>query len=269
MRVKFTAKDRIDHELWKADKYLQDIDYIIGANIYEYDMKNAGYNLAIYYGLLDEDTLAYLGTLTKEERTIRIGILQRDIPGFAKALLNAFAEMRKRFFIDNGIEEHHILSIKKDAVFLINKQCDKTVYRNVEFVLKHRYTSYHRFSGFEYYFRNKGRELAVKGVNDEKLPLHEDYMLKFLKEIFVLLETSDNKRVVSRVKKFASQYKRLELDVGYYRELNAGSMYTLRMPGRDVSINSISYMEGFDIDHTFNYMTYILALIQRFFFINK
>jgi hypothetical protein len=261
-------KDIIDHELWKRDLYLQDIEYIIGANIYEYDMKNAGYNLSIQYELLDENILDYLGTLTKEERTIRIGLLMRDQPVFRKSLTQAFSKMRKRFFIDNEVASHHILSIKKDAVFLINKTCDKTKFGQVEFVVKNRYSSFHRFDNLEFYYRNRGKQLDVKGIRDENLHFHEDYMLAFLKDIFQLLETSDNHRVVTRIKKFASMYKNRELSNGFYRELNAQSMYTLKMDDKS-SIQSIHYMNGFEIDHSYNYMTYILRLIQRFFFLNS
>jgi hypothetical protein len=265
---KLVPIELLNHSLWKRELYTQDIDYIIGANIFEYDMRDAGFNIIKYYELLDDSTIKYLASLSKDERKIRIGLLQREDRNLAKEMLKGFAKMRKKFFIDNKIEEHQILSIRKDAIFLINKRCDKTSFSNVEFALKNRYTSFHKFGNYEYYFRNKGREIAVKGINDDKLQYHEA-MLSFLKDIFSLLETADNKRVVTKIKKFASQYKAQELDYHYYRELNANSMYNLGIPGRDNSIYALHYLDGFDVDHSFNYMTYIITLIQRFFFISK
>jgi hypothetical protein len=269
MKIKLIEKNILDHDLWKRDLYLQDIDYIIGANIYEYDMKNAGYNLSIKYELLDQATLDYLGTLTKEERTIRIGLLMRDHSVYRKSLTASFAKMRKRFFIDNEIAEHHVLSIKKDAIFLINKSCDQTKFGSVEFVLKNRYTSFHRFDNLEFYYRNTGKTLHVKGIKDENLPYHEEFMLTFLKDVFALLETSDNKTIVSKIKKFASMYKNRKLANGFYRELNPHSMYTLKLDSKDTTVQSMDYINGFEIRHSYNYMTFILRLIQRFFFINN
>lgn len=265
--MKILKKDILDHSLWKRDTYLQDIDYIINSNIYEYDMKNAGYNLAIYYGLLDNKMIDYLEGLTKQDRTIQIGMLMRDNKGFRRNLSEAFSDMRRKFFINNNIQRDQILSIKKDAIFLINTTCDKTKFRNVEFVMKNRYTSFHKFDRIEFFYRNRSREVAVKGIRDEKLEYHKDGMLSFLTDIFHLLETSDNSRVVSKIKKFASMYKKMELPIDFYRELNSGSMFTLTIDSTDTKIQSIDYIQGFGIDHSFNYMMYILRLIQRFFFL--
>jgi len=266
--MKLRLKELLDHDLWKRDLYLQDIDYIIGANIFEYDMKDAGYHLSMEYQLLDEATLEYLGTLVKKERTIRIGLLMRDNPDFSKKLTKAFGQMRRRFFIANDIQHRQILSIKKDAIFLINKGCDKVKFGDVEFVLKNRYTSFHRFRSSEFYYRNRGKVLDVKGISNDKLIPHEEYMISFLKETFLALETTDNRRIVSKVKKFASDYKNGRLPVEYYRELNSGSMYTFKSQGDNI-VQSQYQLPGFEIERSYNYMVYILPLIQRFFFITN
>jgi len=124
----------LDNKLWKRDLYVQDIDYIINSNIYEYDIKRAGFNLIQYYELLDDKTIEYLASLQKDEQTRRIGLLRRDDVQLNKELSKAFENMRKKFFIDNKIKDHQVLSIKKDAIFIINKVCEKCSYRNIEFI---------------------------------------------------------------------------------------------------------------------------------------
>jgi len=266
MKIKLIENNKLDHKLWEKDLYTQKIDYIINSIINEYDMKRAGFNLSIYYGLLDDNIIKYLSLLPKDEQTRRIGLIRRDDRDFNKRLSKAFKDMRERFFIDNNIQEKHVLSIKKDAIFLINKTCDKTTYRNIEFILKNKYTSFHRFDKMEFYYKNNNRKLDVKGIKDEKLILHKKYMLSFLKDVFHTLEVSSNERVIYRIKKFASQYKTRMLSKEYYRELNSDSAFSLMV--NDTNIKAIEYIDGYDIDYSYNYMTYILKLIQRYFFIS-
>jgi len=258
--------EELGYTLYKRDLWTQDIDYIINANIYEYDMKGAGLNLIKYYELLDSQTIEYLESLPKHVRTIVIGDMCKDDKELNRELNGkAFSNMRKKFFIANDIKEHQILAIKKDAIFLVNKVCEKTEFRNVEFALKNRYTSFHKFSNIEFYYRNSGRILDVKGIKDEKIPPHEDYMYKFLKDIFNLLETSSNDRIISKIKQFTKFYKSRQLEYQYYRELNSDSYYSLFAGKDDKIFKSEEYLTGFEIDISFNYKNYILPLIQRFF----
>mgnify|MGYP001388216780 CR=1 FL=1 len=254
----------IGYSIYKNDIWTRDIDYIINANIYEYDMKNAGFNLIKYYELLDKKTIDNLESLPKNIRNIQIGLLMKENKDFNNKLTQSFRKMRKTFLFSNQVKEHQILSIKKDAIYLVNKACENTKFKNVEFVLKNRYTSFHKFSNIEFYYRNKGQVLDVKGIKDDKLEPHKDYMCKFLKDIFNLLETSSNERIVSKLKHFSKFYKSRKLEYQYYRELNSDSYYSLIVDGSR-TIKSETYITGFDIDISYNYMTYILPLIQRFF----
>jgi hypothetical protein len=228
-------------------------------------MKTAGLNLIKYYELLDEQTIEYLESLPKKIQTITIGDMSRKDRELNRNLAESFSKMRKKFFIANDIKEHQILAIKKDAIFLVNRICEKTSFKNVEFAMKNRYTSFHKFANIEFFYRNSGRILDVKGIKDEKLPPHEDYMCKFLKDVFNLLETSSNERVISKIKQFTKFYKSRELEHQYYRELNSDAYYSLFAGKDDQLFKSEEYLLGFDIDISFNYTNYILPLIQRFF----
>jgi hypothetical protein len=265
MPIKIYRKE-IDNTLYKKDNYTQDVDYVINSNIFEYDMRNAGFSLVKFYDLLPQYTIDDLETFSKDTINVKIGLLQIDNPKFSKRLVTAFSDMRKLFFEENSIKETQVLSVKKDAIFLVNKTCDKLRFKNVEFALKNRYTSFHKFSRVELYYRNKSKILDIKGVGS-KISLHEDYMVKFLKDIFNTLETSDNSRVITKIKKFVSDYKDRSLPIQYYRELNSDSMYSLFIDdNNDKIIKSEETIKGFDIDISYNYVNYILPLIQRFFF---
>ena len=208
--------DRLDG-IWKRDLYTRDIEYIINNNIYEYDMKDAGFNLSKYYNLLDTNTLTYLESLGKRERTIRIGVLMGNDRVFSKKLTLAFGQMRRIFMLRNNLKPSDILSIKKDAIYVVNNICEDLEFGNMKFVMKNKYTSFHKFNYYELYFRNKYNQLDVKGIDDDKVQPHMDYFMKFLKDIFRSLENTDNSRVINKISQFASDYKSLSLNIEYYR----------------------------------------------------
>ena len=255
-----------NNDLWKRDLYSIDLDSVLNTQIYEYDMRSAGLSLCEYYGLLDDRMLYYLKTLTKELRNYKIGCLRRDDKKFNVALSKAFANMRYRFFISNDLCNNDIISIRKDALF-VTRRCADTKFRNVEFVLKNKFTSMHRFDKYEFYYRNSGNYITCKGIDDNKLVVHNEYMLKFLSHVFRTIEISDNQQVVKYIKRFASDYKQYELAVGYYRELNSESLYN--MSADDMNIKIGGYIKGLNLNISYNYHTYILRLMQRFFFIKN
>lgn len=259
-------------ELIERDLYTADIDYIISKNIIEYDMKNAGYNLIKFFNLLPDDKIDYLNSLNKYNRTIQIGLYSRDDKKFASELTKSFSKLRKIFFDENNLENKNILSIKKDAIFVIGKECKKTKFKNIEFVKKNKYTSYHRFDNIEMYYRSLNNSLDIKGINNELLYQNEDF-LSFLKKAFYLIETDNDKQFISFMKKFIKKYKERNLDINFYRELSPDSVFVLN----ENVIGSSDYLKiGIsnsnikieDLDISYNYKKYILPLLQRFYFKN-
>lgn len=251
---------------------MPDIDYIISKKITEYDMKEAGWNLIQYYELLDTKRLSQLKSLSKRDRHIGIGIMCRDDRKFNKKLTKSFAMMRKKFFIENDISDDNILSIKKDAIYVIGKKCKYKKFKNIEFVEKNKYTSFHKFGRIEMYFDYTTNKLDVKGINDEKLVEHEKYILDVLKLIFRTIESQNHKLLVKIIKEFTMQYRERRLEPEYYRELNSDSIYTL---DKEHNVSNC-YLFGFEnidenmknnINISYNYMTYILPIIQRFYYI--
>lgn len=98
--------------LYKSDTFINDnIFYLFNKTIYEYDIKNAGYNLSRAYHLLPESKLEELGRLKKERRTIEIGKIQRSDKEYKERLMKAFEEARRMFFEVNNIKTFEIHSI--------------------------------------------------------------------------------------------------------------------------------------------------------------
>ena len=245
--------------LYQKDNYLdKSITYLVSKEIFEYDISSAGFNLCRLYKLLSEDTLNRLECLPKHERHIQIGLLCRKDQNLNENLKKAFIDIRKWFFEANNLTDNDILSIKKDAIF-VYKRCDNTVNENLVFNMKNHYTSYYRINKKELYV---GNHLDIKGISDEKLELHKEYMVSFLYNIFKAIEQSSRTYVIREIKSFADYYKAKELEFGYYRELNETSLFrcNYKFIGESLGLDVVDNLDMVNI--AYNYMNYIVPLIE-------
>lgn len=246
--------------LYNRHNYLnRDILYLVSNEIIEYDMVSAGLSLSKKYKLLDKETLDYLDKLPKKELNVRMGLMQKYDRNFAKALSEAFREGRKLFFEANNLSLDNVLSIKKDAIFTTT-YCDYLDFDEIQFAPKNIYSSYYYFSKYEFYFNKQG--IDVKGISNEFLPLHTEYMLGAIYDFMYLQETAKRERVIQFVKELSHHYKSLNLDIGYYRELNAESLFRLKHNVMENSLG-IQYVNDKSVILTnYNFNNYIIPMIQ-------
>lgn len=246
--------------LYKSDTFINDnIFYLFNKTIYEYDIKNAGYNLSRAYKLLPEDKLEELGRLKKERRTIEIGKLQRNDKDYKERLIKAFEEARRMFFEANNLQSDEIISIKKDAIFT-TKYCEFQQFLDyIEFRPKNEYSSYIRLNRkIELYYSQD--KLDIKGLSDETIQYHKDYMIHFIKLFFHKMETEDTATILGFMRRFIDRYKRRELPIGYYRRFD-------RDPRFDTYDDNIKFYEYWeeqknDLDITYNYIEVLIKLIK-------
>lgn len=246
--------------LYEKHNYLnKNISFLISNEIIEYDIKSAGYNLMKYFKMIDEEKLKYLESLDKKRRQIQIGLYIRENKELGVELNKRFVEVRQWFFEQNKLEPDDIISIKKDAIITL-KRCLTTELGNIQFVEKNIYTSYYYLNDYEFYF-NKD-VIHVKGIKDEELELHKEYILDFLHNFFLLNEVSTKKKAITLLKEMAYYYKRKELQIGYYRELNEQSLYRLKdtLFEKKIGIRDIGDVSLIDI--SYNYIKYLIPLIS-------
>lgn len=260
----------VECKLYKHDFYTtDDYDYIIAKRIIEYDIKSAGFNLCKYYRLLSKDKIKYLETLSKADQKIQIGKYMKSDIDFNKNHTKSFKWIRKEFFKSNQLKDSDIISIKKDAIFIVSKKCKNCKFENVEFVEKNVYTSYHRFGNIELYYNSKTDTLDVKGINNDLLYQHKSFM-NILKRIFKLLEENKHDEFIKFMKRFVDDYKNKRLNYKYYREFNAGSDFILINKGTNQNyvfgVGSMDSSLDDRLDISYNYINYILPIIQRFYF---
>jgi len=248
--------------LWENDIFNnQNILYLFNHYITEYDMKNAGFSLIQDLKLLPQKTIDELSKMKKHDRDIKIGKLQRNDKKFSNDLKYGFQLARKTFIESNRLTEDDILCIKKDAIFTI-RECDNTKFGdNIEFRDKNKYTSFItlkpiKSSRILQLFYNKSK-LDVKGIGDIELENHEDYMCKFIKDYFKMMEDSTSEYTLQYLRTFADNYKMLRLDIPYYREFNSQSRYLMK----NGETSNIEYMDKEELDIMYNYINIISKLI--------
>jgi hypothetical protein len=246
-------------DLYKKNTYRnKDIIFLISREIIEYDISQAGYSLVKEYGLLSEDKIKKLEPLSKDARHRRIGLYQKKDSVFNEKLKDAFIDIRKRFFEANELHDDDVLSIKKDAIFTL-RYSNNTDFGHVHFAEKNHYTSYVFINNLEFLY--SPIKLDVKGVSDDILPLHEEYMLNFMMVCFRNLEVNGQETQLRYLRKFVDKYKARDLPVGYYRRLDINSKFISR-DDPDLEFNSFweDQKESLDIDY--NYKNYVIPMVK-------
>ncbi len=243
--------------LYKHDSYLdRNSELIIGSPIYEYDMSSAGYNICKYYKLLPDDKIDYLESLSKRQRQIELGLIQKKDKEFKTTLKEGFKNARKMLFESNDLSDNDILSIKKDAIFTL-KPCKYTEFDNIIFGNKNTYTSFMLLRNIQLFY-NKDR-VDVKGIHDDKVKLHRDGILQIIYQTMNQLESMNIERLKSLICDVCEIYKAKELPIEYYREFNANSCYRYNIDD-GILFDDIGDIDMIDI--SYNYMNVMMMMVN-------
>ncbi len=208
-------------ELWKLVNYTADIDYLIGSYIREYDISKANINILLWKGLISIEQYNFLYNSDRMTRQVTIGMLRRNNPELGEALDAGVIEAKKLFFEANDIQDYEVLSIKNDAIYLINKIPMITKFDNVEFVCKNIYTSYINIFKIQYLYYldpiNKKEVLDIKGIGEDKISFHRNFFYEFLLELLYTSTVDSIENVLWIIQAFSQKYVSLDLAIGYYR----------------------------------------------------
>lgn len=253
--------------LWDKTTYTADISYLTNVFIYEYDISKANINILFSKNLIDKSTYEFLYGAQRMVRQVYIGKLCRD-KSISDALKSGIIEAKKYFFEANGIEDRDVLSIKNDAVFLINKRPQITKFGLINFMEKNKYTSFFKLGNMEYYYYynniTKDEYIDIKGISDESLKLHEQYMLQLIKDIFYSIQINGPEISMRMLKDAYMEYIQLKLPVGFYRNFNSDSMYHFKFQsptGTGYIFDNINENQKNIIDISYNLI--IFAELQR------
>ena len=254
--------------VFDADHYTIPASHVLSTYIREYDIAKANISILLTKGLITPEQYAVFYNMPKHEREVKVGLMQKYDKNLSRSLMEGFGEARKIFYEANNIKEHEILSVKKDAIFLMDRAPTNLKFGNIEFKFKNEYTSFYNLPGIEVYYQGYGNveKIDVKGIGNESLLLHKDYMLELLCVIFSAAQTEKAVDVLSLISGITEAYLSGEMGVEYYREFNNRSWFRtyytfdnerayLRYLDKDIGTK--------DIDPSYNH--YILQLLYSIF----
>lgn len=265
----------VQSQLYLKDSYINpDYKFILSGMIREYDITKANVNILLSMGAITPEQADYYINLPSQDRKVQMGYLQRDNETIKNALKEGFVKYRQLFFEHNQIEDHQVLSIKKDAIYLIDKIATNTSFDSVTFIPKNVYNSYYRFGHYEFlYYMDQIRDveiLDIKGVSKSAIPLHENYFIDFLKFIFYSAMTESLETVINAMSVFIDDYKNLRLDSGYYRELNSNSQFRFRtnsfLSYTALYLQDESYKHCLDISYNLQILHTIMSYYSTMYF---
>jgi hypothetical protein len=230
--------------------------------IREYDMSEAGFSLIKEYSLLPDKSIHYLeDNFDKPSRTKEIGKIMLKDKKLSKRLMDAFIKIRGLFFEANNIQDSNVLSIKKDAIFVIDKVCDVLEFGdNIVFKPKNRYSSYLYLNKCEFYYSVFNKRLDVKGLGN----IMDNPLLLDIEKIMRCNETMNKNQIYKLLQELRNDYLNLDLEIETYREMNKENKFKLKQNMMEYNFYIDSIDEDFldKIDITYNYIHYILPLIN-------
>ena len=232
-------------ELWKNMNYTSGISYLNNVFIYELDISKANINVLRMKNMIDQETYDYLYNAERMVRQVYVGKLQKD-KAFSDALKAGILEAKKLLFEANDIKDYEVLSIKNDAVFLINRIPAVRDFDLIHFVPKNKYTGFYKVRNFEfyYYYSNLDKEeyLHVKGLSDEVLKSHDKFMYQFFKDLFYTIQCNGVEIALRLLKGFYLQYINLRLPIEYYKRFDIQNDFHFKV--------NTNMGTGFAVDYT-------------------
>lgn len=266
-------------DLYEKKNYITHIPFIHSVLIREYDIEKANINVLYKYGAINNYTYEYLLKAPRDVRQYTIGNLQKD-KKITKILQQGIIESKKLFFEANNISDSDIISIKNDAIFILNKTCNITCFDNINFTLRNIYNLFTKIGPnkttevyYGYDSMSGDEVIDIKGINDNTLEkYHSQYFISLLCEIFYNIESNPSSEVLPIIYQMYMNYINKSYPVEFYREFNSDSLYSLinnRLQG--LPIRKINYINEqnkglLDISYNSNIIREIYSYLSTIYF---
>jgi hypothetical protein len=200
-----------------------------------------------------------LDALPKKDREVKFGLLLRKNPEMSKKLEIAFNDIVKEFLSANDLDlDLDVISVKKDAVYVVNRKVHTTQFGPIEFIPKNSYHAYMLLNKLEFYIGYD--KIDVKGIG-ESYKMHRDGFLILIQEVINIMESGKDPNAF--LAELVELYKTKQMDLNMYREFNTRSQYKCNIEDNMIYMDNISYeVLDTDCDISFNYVNLILPMIR-------
>lgn len=241
----------------------KNIAYLRNNIVREYDMVNAGINILKHNNVFTQEEVDKLNSMSKLEKSIKVGKFLKKNPNINEALMDEFIKIRKELFEKNGIEDDDILSIKKDAIFVINKKLNH-LQLNDDYIFKekNKYSSYMYIDGKEFYYDSKRKELDVKGYSKVVKEHHKDYLFKDLAELIYFDTNGDKDSAFKKLIELKHDFVQRELPIEYYLDITQGT-YVFELAGNMFGLDNIdeSLKQQCNISNNLNFIIRMINIL--------
>ncbi|ALN97974.1 hypothetical protein Bp8pS_295 [Bacillus phage vB_BpuM-BpSp] len=240
----------------------KNILYLKNNIVYEYDMVNAGINILFHNNVLNKQQVDRLNNMEKLEKNITVGKFLKKNKSINDGLIKEFINIRKHLFELNNIENKDVLSIKKDAIFLINKELEHLeLNENYKFQEKNKYTAFIQINNKEFFYDPKKEEFDIKGFSKNIKDHHVNFLFKELREIMLLDMNNNSREVFERLLTLKYEFLEKQLDKGYYLDIQQGN-YIIKL--NDTFTYSLENINKETIKHCLidNNLNFIVNMIK-------
>lgn len=218
----------------KSINYNGNIDYIFGSIIKEYDIEKANISMLYHFGKINSDNYYQMYNMDKMKREVIVGNMIANDQEIFSIIQQGIYSAREEFFKITNISSSSVICIKNDAIFVLDPYNTFPeiieVFPNVRFRVKNTYTDYIRFINrveLFYYLDsiNQIESYDIKGINNNLVELHKEYMLDFICYIVSLLHNNSIVEAIQTINTFYQQYISMKSDIGYYRQFDVESRF--------------------------------------------
>lgn len=223
--------------LYEQKNYTINLGYLFNNYIREYDISKANINILFAKGAIDKQLYNTLYNADRMTRQIHIGLMIRNDSTLQEILNQGIIEYKQKFFEANDITDMDIISIKNDALFILNKKPQVLTFDNVSFVEKNTYTSYMRLNELEIYYGSvfDSEVIDIKGIKDNDLEIYHIDFLNIIIDFFRYIEKNGSEQALGYITNIIHRYINLELPINVYRRFRSSN---------DFSINGLTLAYG-------------------------
>ena len=215
--------------LYNEKNYTINLGYLFNNYIREYDISKANINVLLAKNVISQDLYNKLYSSDRMTRQVYIGKMIRDNPLIQEILSDGIIEYKQKFFEANGIIDSDIISIKNDALFILNKMPQVLNFDNITFVHKNTYTSFMRINELEIYY-GAGSDyevIDIKGIKDTDLEMYHNDFLGIIIDYFRYMQKSGPEITLQYITSIINSYVNLELPINAYRRFRSSNDYSI------------------------------------------
>lgn len=243
--------------LYKEKIYTINLNYLFNQYIREYDISKANINILFAKKVIDINLYNTLYNSDRMYRQVYIGKMIRNNPKIQEVLNQGIIEYKQKFFEANGINDNNIVSIKNDAVFVLNIVPKILNFDNITFVHKNTYTSFMKLNELELYY---GCDMAsevidVKGIKDTDLEMYHMDFLSIIIDYFRYIQKGGPEATLQYITYIINNYVKLQLPITCYRRFRNSNDYVLNTFTESYGIYYLddTYQNKRSIDISYNF----------------